>query len=62
MKNSPKYYTLAEAADEMRSSSKTLRRRIAEGKISYYKIGGKILVSPAEVDRYMKANLKPARR
>jgi excisionase family DNA binding protein len=62
MENKPKYLTVEEAADEMRLSESTLRRRISERKINHYKVGGKILITPAEIERFMEANLKPARK
>ena len=45
------YETLAESAERHRCSTKTLRRRIAEGKLTAYRFGSHLIrLDPAEVD------------
>jgi len=50
-----KYESLAQAAERTSLSSKTLRRRIAAGKLRAYRDGPKILrVDPADVDKLLR--------
>ncbi|MBK1855751.1 helix-turn-helix domain-containing protein [Verrucomicrobiaceae bacterium 5K15] len=62
MSKSRQYLTIPEVAEIMRSSDKTVRRRIAARKLTHYKEGGRILVSAADVERYMEEHRKVATR
>lgn len=62
MNNTPKYMTVREVAEELRTSVSSIRRRIAEGKISYHKVAGKILIAVSHLEKYMQTTLKPARK
>ncbi len=49
-----RYESLAEAAERTGLSTRTLRRRIAEGSLRAYRVGPRILrLDPVEVDRLM---------
>lgn len=49
------YETLAEAADRIGVSIKTLRRRISAGQLRAYRCGPRLIrVEPNEVDRLMR--------
>ena len=49
------YESLAEAAERTSLSTKTLRRRIAAGKLRAYRDGPKILrLDPADVDKLLR--------
>jgi len=51
----PTTETLAEAAARHRVSVKTLRRRVAEGKIVAYRFGPTLIrVDPSEVDAFLR--------
>ncbi len=51
----PQYETLAESAERHRCSTKTLRRRIAEGKLTAYRFGPHLIrLNPAEVDELLR--------
>lgn len=51
----PQYETLAEAAERHRCSTKTLRRRIAEGQLTAYRFGPQLIrLDPAEVDALLR--------
>ncbi|WP_131104394.1 excisionase family DNA-binding protein [Ornithinimicrobium sufpigmenti] len=50
-----RYETLAAAADRTGISTRTLRRRIADGSLPAYRTGRRIIrVSPQEVDQLME--------
>jgi excisionase family DNA binding protein len=51
----PQYETVAQAADRLHVSTKTLRRRIAEGRITAYRFGPHLIrLNPAEVDNLLR--------
>lgn len=50
-----KYLTIAELANTLDVSEKTIRREINDGKISVIKIRNSIRIDPAEVDGYLKS-------
>jgi excisionase family DNA binding protein len=51
----PQYETMAEVAARYSVSTKTLRRRIAEGKLTAYRFGPHLIrVDPAEVDALLR--------
>lgn len=51
----PTYQTIAETATRTGVSTETIRRRIAEGKITRYRFGpGLIRLNPAEVDNALR--------
>lgn len=54
------YITVDEAADLMRCSAKTVRRRIARRELRSYKVGGKRLVRREDADAYIASGLEEA--
>ena len=46
-----KYLPLASVADEYGISVKTLRRRIADGTLPAYRVGGQVRVREADLER-----------
>jgi excisionase family DNA binding protein len=49
------YETIAQAAERTNVSTKTIRRRIAEGQLTAYRFGPQsIRLNPAEVDGLMR--------
>lgn len=51
----PQYETLAESAERHRCSTKTLRRRIAEGQLTAYRFGPHLIrLDPREVDALLR--------
>lgn len=57
MKNRPEIMTLPEVAEYLKTSVKTVRRRIASGKIAAFKEGGRVLVLASELARYMQQQI-----
>lgn len=47
----PRFYYVNEAADELRCSEASVRWRIHTGQIRAGKIGGRTVISAAEIDR-----------
>ena len=47
--------TLAEVAEYLKISIKTVRRRIASGKLGAFKEGGNLRVLRSELDRYIQS-------
>ena len=58
MKNRPEIMTLPEVAEYLKSSVKTVRRRIASGNIVAFKEGGRVLVLASELDRYIQNQIE----
>ena len=58
MKSRPDIMTLPEVAAYLKSSVKTVRRRIASGKIVAFKEGGRVLVLASELDRYIQSQIE----
>lgn len=51
----PRYETIAEAAQRTGVSTKTIRRRIAEGRLTGYRFGPTLIrLNPAEVDALLR--------
>ncbi len=51
----PQYETVAQAADRLHVSTKTLRRRIAEGRITAYRFGPHLIrLEACEVDAALR--------
>jgi excisionase family DNA binding protein len=49
--SAPRYESLVEAAERLGVSTKTLRRRIADGSLTAYRLGPHLIrLDPAEVD------------
>jgi len=47
--------TIAEAADRLHVHSRTIRRRIADGSLSAYRVGPQLIrLDPAEVDALLR--------
>jgi excisionase family DNA binding protein len=49
--------TLAEAADRLGCSTRTLRRRIDDGSLPAFRDGGLVRVREADLERYVAANV-----
>lgn len=45
---------LKPAAEQLSTSVRTLRRRIAEGALPAYRVGGRIKVYPSDVERLIR--------
>ncbi len=50
----PRYATLAEAIEYCRSSRRSLERRLAEGKLTRYKNGYRVIVDLNEIDSLLR--------
>lgn len=50
----PRYATLAEAAEYCRSTRRSLERRIAEGKLTRFRNGFRVLVDLNEIDAMLQ--------
>ena len=50
----PRYATLPEAVEYCRSSRRSLERRMAEGKLTRYKNGFRVLVDLDEIDSLLR--------
>jgi excisionase family DNA binding protein len=51
----PQYETVAQAAERTGVSTKTIRRRIAEGRLTGYRFGPHLIrLHPAEVDALLR--------
>jgi len=50
----PRYATLLEAVEYCRSSRRSLERRMAEGKLTRYKNGFRVLVDLNEIDLLLR--------
>ena len=50
----PRYATLPEAVEYCRSSRRSLERRIAEGKLTRFKNGFRVLVDLNEIDSLLR--------
>jgi len=57
MKTRPEILTLPEVAEYLKTSTKTVRRRIASGKLGAFKEGGNVRVLEAELNRYIQAQI-----
>ena len=57
MKNRPEIMTLPEVAEYLKSSVKTVRRRIEDGFLKSFKDGGRRLVVSADLDDYIQAQI-----
>ncbi|HMQ64963.1 MAG TPA: DNA-binding protein [Arachnia sp.] len=55
-KTHPRYATLSEAVEYCRSSRRSLERRIAEGKLTRYKNGFRVLVDLNEIDSLLRGD------
>ena len=57
----PQPMDYAEAAQVMRCSVRTVRRRVAAGKLTHIRDGaGRVLILPEFIAEYFAANTKPA--
>lgn len=52
----PRYATLSEAIEYCRSSRRSLERRLAEGKLTQFKNGYRVLVNLNEIDLLLREN------
>lgn len=52
----PRYATLEEAISYCRSSRRTMERRLAEGKLTRFKNGARVLVDLNEVDAFLRGS------
>ena len=55
-KTHPRYATLSEAVEYCRSSRRSLERHIAEGKLTRYKNGFRVLVDLNEIDSLLRGD------
>ena len=53
--------SIDETADAMRISSKTVRRMIDAGRLSYVRIGRRMLLRTMDIDAYIRARLESKR-
>ena len=51
----PEFHTLAEVADRLRVSVRTLEREIRDGKLSILRVRSRRLVAASELERYISA-------
>lgn len=54
------HLTVSEAADRLRCSVKTVRRRIYAGHLKSFKMGGQVFILLSELERYMETQIKAA--
>lgn len=54
------YLTLADAVEIVPVAQITLRRAIKRGDLTAYRIGGKLLIRPDDLDRWIQAHREPA--
>jgi excisionase family DNA binding protein len=54
-------YTIPEAAEALRISSRSVRRRIAEGTLPTVRIGGRLLIPRKALEDWVIANTKRPR-
>lgn len=52
------FFTLDELAERLKASVKTVRRRIAEGKIPAFKEGGRVCVLASDLSDYLEQIFK----
>jgi excisionase family DNA binding protein len=52
---------IEEVAQRLRASEKTVRRRVAEGRIPSFKEGGRIFVLESDLDDYLQRQIKRVR-
>lgn len=57
----PRYATLPEAVEYCRSSRRSLERRIAEGQLTRFKNGFRVLVDLNEIDSLLRGELRSHR-
>ena len=60
MENSPILLSIEEAASTLRLSPWTIRRHLTEGKLKAVRIGRRVLLEPAELQRLVEAGRKPS--
>lgn len=56
LKQTPRYATLPEAVEYCRSSRRSLERRIAEGKLTRFRNGFRVLVDLNEIDALLRGD------
>lgn len=56
LKQAPRYATLPEAVEYCRSSRRSLERRIAEGKLTRFRNGFRVLVDLNEIDALLRGD------
>ena len=58
--NTPRFYTVDQAADVLGFSASTLRELLWSGELAYYQRGkrGRIRIAVDELDRFIKANTR----
>ena len=57
MKFEKEILKLPEVADYLKSSVKTVRRRIASGKLKAFKDGGRLLVLASDLEEYVQSQI-----
>lgn len=51
-----KLYTIPEAAEELRCSVVTIRRRIKSGELKSFRNGKKYLITQSQIDEFLKGS------
>ena len=49
----PRFLFIEEVAEILRADEKTVRRRVASGRLKAIKEGGRVLIRESEVERYL---------
>ena len=52
-----KILTMVEVAEYLKASVKTVRRRIASGKLKAFKDGGRLLVLASDLEEYVQSQI-----
>jgi excisionase family DNA binding protein len=55
------FLTVQEVAQRLRVSRQTVYGRINRGELSYIKVGGRVLISQAMLDKLIEKGTRPAR-
>lgn len=56
-----KLYTKEEAAEILHVSPITVHRQIKEGKLGFYRLGARVLISPRHIDDFLTRCERPPR-
>ena len=60
--SAPRFLLIEEVADRLRLHSKSVRRRISEGKIKSFKEGGRVCVLESELEKYLQLQIEKGSR
>ena len=56
------WLSIAEAAKRAGISRRLLEKRLAQGRLTYYRDGRRVLIRPDDLARYIESRKVPARR